>query len=92
MKGEVSISIPGNEVSSTLPLMADQQTNEVAQCITNILQDINQYMKLNGGAAQLGELRKTTLVLGNIGHEVRIVVGTDNIKAVVRPIGGTQKE
>ena len=74
-------------MSSTLPLINEAQSEEVADCIKNILQDINQYMRLNGGPASLGELRKTTLVLGNIGHEVRIVVGADNIKAVVRPIG-----
>jgi len=43
-------------------------------------------MRLNGGAAQIGDLKKTTLLLSNIGHEVRIVVGPDSIKAIVRPI------
>ncbi len=41
-------------------------------------------MRLNSGS--LGELKKTTLRLGN-DHEVRIVVGADQIKAVVREIG-----
>jgi len=88
MKGEVSISLNGDQVSSTLPLMAEEQSDEVAQCIKNILHDINQYIRLNGGVEKLGELRKTTLYLGNINHEMRIVIGSDNIKAVVRPIGG----
>ena len=38
---------------------------------------------MNGG--QPGDLKKTTLRLGN-NHEVRIVVGQENIKAVVREV------
>jgi hypothetical protein len=46
---------------------------------------------MNGG--QMGDLRKTTLLLGNLGHEVRIVVGQDTIKAIVRPAAaGSAKE
>jgi hypothetical protein len=41
-------------------------------------------MRLNSGS--LGDLKKATLRLGN-DHEVRIVVGVDQIKAVVREIG-----
>lgn len=82
MKGEVIIDMKG-EISSTLPHSNDQ-TNELGVLISNILQDINSYMRANGG--QCGELHKTTLRLGN-SHEVRIVVGSDRIKAVVREIG-----
>lgn len=82
MKGEVIIDMRG-EISSTLP-HSNEQTNQLGVLISNILQDINSYMRSNGG--QCGELRKTTLRLGN-SHEVRIVVGSDRIKAVVREIG-----
>ena len=70
MKGQVIIDSKG-EISSTLPLGNDQ-TNELGIVISNILQDINTYMRLGGQT----ELRKTTLRLGN-SHEVRIVVGAD---------------
>ena len=82
MKGEVIIDMKG-EISSTLP-HSNEQTNELGVLISNILQDISSYMRLNQG--QTGELRKTTLRLGD-SHEVRIVVGTERIKAVVREIG-----
>ena len=81
MKGQVIIDARG-EISSTLPLGNDQ-TNELGLVISNILQDINSYMRTTGNAP--GELRKTTLLLGN-NHEVRIVVGADQIKAVVREL------
>jgi hypothetical protein len=90
MKGEVEINQTNGEISSTLAL-SNEQTNELGQVITNILQDVNSYMRMNGG--QMGDLRKTTLLLGNLGHEVRIVVGQDTIKAIVRPAGaGSAKE
>ena len=85
MKGEVEINSSNGEISSSLSL-SNEHTNEVGQVITNILQDVNTYMRLNGGAAQIGDLKKTTLLLSNIGHEVRIVVGSESIKAIVRPI------
>lgn len=72
------------EISSTLP-HSNEQTNELGVLISNILQDINSYMRANQG--QCGQLHKTTLRLG-ASHEVRIVVGSDRIKAVVREIGG----
>ena len=71
------------EISSTLPL-GNEQTNELGVVISNILQDINTYMRMNGG--QPGELRKSTLRLGDK-HEVSIVVGAEHIKAVVRELG-----
>ena len=90
MKGEVEINQTNGEISSTLAL-SNEQTNELGQVITNILQDVNSYMRMNGG--QMGDLKKTTLLLGNLGHEVRIVVGQDTIKAIVRPAAaGTAKE
>jgi hypothetical protein len=90
MKGEVEINQTNGEISSTLAL-SNEQTNELGQVITNILQDVNSYMRMNGG--QMGDLRKTTLLLGNLGHEVRIVVGQDTIKAIVRPAAaGSAKE
>jgi len=49
--------------------------------ITNILQDVNTYMRMNS----IQELKKTTLRLGNK-HEVQIVVGAESIKAVVAEI------
>ena len=42
------------------------------------------YMKHTGGA--VGDLKKTVLRLGD-NHEIRIVVGAENIKAVVREAG-----
>jgi hypothetical protein len=53
----------------------------VSQLIQYILQDINSYMRLNDNA--MGELKKTTLRLGN-SHLVNIVVGADSIKASIR--------
>ena len=88
MKGEVEINQTNGEISSTLAL-SNEQTNELGQVITNILQDVNSYMRMNGG--QMGDLRKTTLLLGNLGHEVRIVVGQESIKAIVRPVGGPKE-
>lgn len=85
MKGEVIIDMKG-EISSTLP-HSNEQTNELGILISNILQDINSYMRLNSGSTTTGDLRKTTLRLGN-SHEVRIVVGSDRIKAVVREVEG----
>ena len=82
MKGEVIIDMKG-EISSTLP-HSNEQTNALGVIISNILQDLSTYMRLNQG--QTGELRKTTLRLGD-SHEVRIVVGAERIKAVVREIG-----
>jgi hypothetical protein len=42
------------------------------------------YMKHTGGG--VGDLKKTVLRLGD-NHEIRIVVGAENIKAVVREAG-----
>lgn len=81
MKGQVIIDAKG-EISSSLPL-DNEQCNQMGLIINNILQDINTYMKMNNN--QPGELRKTTLRIGNH-HEVSIVVGSDQIKAVVKEI------
>ena len=70
------------EISSSLPL-DNEQTNELGLVISNILQDVNTYMRMNNG--HTGELKKTTLRLGS-GHEISIVVGADQIKAVVKEI------
>jgi hypothetical protein len=83
MKGEVLIDMKG-EISSTLP-HSTEQTNELGILISNILQDINAYMRTSGGST--GELRKTVLHLNN--HVVRIVIGTDKIKAIVKEINTT---
>lgn len=72
MIGQVIIDSKG-EITSSLPL-DNELTNELGQIINNILQDINTFMKLNGG--QMGELKKTTLRIGQ-GHEVNIVIGSD---------------
>ncbi len=85
MKGEIEINSTNGEISSSLSL-SNEHTNELGQAITNILQDVNTYMRMNGGAGEVGELKKTSLLLSNIGHEVRIVVGPESIKAIVRPI------
>lgn len=45
MKGQVIINAQG-EISSSLPL-DNEQTNELGLVISNILQDINTYMRLN---------------------------------------------
>ncbi len=82
MKGEVIIDMKG-EISSTLP-HSNEQTNELGVLISNILQDLGAYMRLNHG--QTGDLKKTTLRLGD-SHELRIVMGADRIKAVVLEIG-----
>ena len=86
MKGTVSIDSKG-EITSTLPL-GDEKTNELGIVISSILQDINSYMKSSQGS-QMGELRKTTLRLGN-SHEVRIVVGAEQIKAKIIELGGAE--
>jgi hypothetical protein len=70
------------EISSTLPLN-NEQTNELGVVISNILQDINTYMRMNNNV--MGDLRKTTLRLGNT-HEISIVVGNEQIKAIVKEI------
>lgn len=82
MKGEVIINSKG-EVSSTLT-HSTEQTQELAVLLSNILQDVNSYM------AQVNklQLRKTTLQLGNH-HQVSIVVGSDQIKAVVKELSAT---
>ena len=61
----------------------NEKTNELGLIINNILQDINSYMRLNND--QTGDLRKTTLRLGQH-HEISIVIGSDQIKAVVKEI------
>ena len=81
MKGEVVIDSKG-EITSSLPL-DDNNINEVGSLISNILQDINSYMRLNDNA--MGDLKKTTLLLGD-NHEITIIVGADNIKASVKEI------
>ena len=86
MKGEVIIDMKG-EISSTLP-HSNEQTNELGVLISNILQDLGAYMRLNHG--QTGDLRKTTLRLGD-SHEIRIVMGADRIKAVVLEIDKTNQ-
>ena len=53
--------------------------------ISNILQDINSYMKMNQNA--MGEFKKTTLRIGT--HEISIVVGAEVIKASVKEIHGS---
>jgi hypothetical protein len=90
MKGSVIIDSKG-EITSTLPLN-NEMTNSLGVVISNILQDINTYMRMNHGA--MGDLRKTTLRLGSH-HEVSIVLGNDQIKAVVKEISledGTEKQ
>ncbi|CDW84524.1 UNKNOWN [Stylonychia lemnae] len=79
--GEVIIDSRG-ELTSTLPLENEDLT-QVSQIISNILQDINTYMKLNNNST--GDLKKTTLRIGN-SHEISIAVGSDAIKAVVREV------
>jgi hypothetical protein len=81
MKGVVIIDMIG-EISSTLP-HSTEQTKELGVLISNILQDIAGYMRLIQG--QSGDLKKITLRLGD-SHEVRVVMGADRIKAVVREI------
>lgn len=61
----------------------DPAISEVGILITNILQDISSYMKMNDNA--VGELKKTTLLLGD-DHEVHIVVTADQIKASIKEI------
>jgi hypothetical protein len=78
MKGEVVID-PQGEVTSSLPL-DDGPVQQIGILISNILQDLNSYMRLNGNA--MGDLKKTTLLLGK-NHEVTIIVGEDSIKASV---------
>ena len=82
MKGHVMIDSKG-EISTSLPL-DNEKANELGQVISNILQDINSYMKMNQSA--MGDLKKTTLRLGGH-HEISFVVGNDQIKAVVKEIG-----
>jgi hypothetical protein len=81
MKGHVIIDSKG-EISTSLDLDNERQ-NELGQVITNILQDINSYMRMNQNA--MGDLKKTTIRLGGH-HEVSFVVGNDQVKAVVKEI------
>ena len=83
MKGEVLISTQSGVITSTLPTNLERN-NEIGNAISNILQDIQMYMRQTGGA--VGDLKKTVLRLGDE-HEVHIVVGAENIKAVVKEIG-----
>ena len=83
MKGEVLIHTETGEITTTLPTPIERN-NEIGVAITNILQDIQMYMKQTGGA--VGDLKKTVLRLGDE-HEVRIVVGAEHIKAVVKEVG-----
>lgn len=72
MKGNIIIDSKG-EITTTLPTSNDD-TNDIGLIISNILQDINTYMRMNHNT--MGELKKTTLRLGSH-HEVNIVVGND---------------
>jgi len=81
MKGHVIIDSKG-EISTSLPL-DNEKTNELGQVITNILQDINSYMRMNQNA--MGDLKKTTIRIGG-NHEISFVVGNDQVKAVVKEI------
>ena len=79
MKGEIVISNKG-EINSSLPLDSGL-TEELGTLVSNILQDINTYMRMN----VITDLKKTTLRLGGK-HEMQVVVGAETIKAIISEI------
>ena len=62
---------------------------QIGTNLTNILQDINLYMRMNGGEDQLGAMQKITLKLDEH-HFVNIISNKTTIKANVEMIKAAQ--
>ena len=81
MKGLVEVDIETGEVTSklsqlegtTISEMPDEQLNQIGNNLTNILQDVNLYMSMNGGEAKLGRMQKITLKLDDH-HYMNIII------------------
>ena len=69
--------------------MPDEQLNQIKTNLTNILQDVNLYMSMNGGEAELGRMQKITLKLDSH-HYMNIIINEKQIKAQVETIGAAQ--
>ena len=87
--GAVVSKLSQIEGGATLSEMPAEQLELIGTNLTSILQDVNLYMKLNGGEAQLGRLQKITLKLDEH-HFVNIIVNDTHIKAHVEMIKATQ--
>ena len=93
MKGLVEVDIETGEVTSklsqlegtTISEMPDEQLNQIGNNLTNILQDVNLYMSMNGGEAKLGRMQKITLKLDDH-HYMNIIINDKQIKAQVETI------
>ena len=93
MKGLVEVDIETGEVTSklsqlegtTISEMPDDQLNQIGNNLTNILQDVNLYMSMNGGEAKLGRMQKITLKLDDH-HYMNIIINDKQIKAQVETI------
>ena len=60
MKGEIIIDGKGDVTSSLL--LGKNETDKIGELITDILQDISVYMRMNENA--MGDLKRTTIRLG----------------------------
>ena len=81
--GQVESKLSQVEDGATISELSEQQLQEIGQCLTNILQDVNSYMRSNNN--EMGDLEKATLKLDEH-HYVNIVVSHDTIKASVGEI------
>ena len=97
MKGLVEVDMETGDVTSklnqidgvTVSEMTEEQLNQIGTNLTNILQDVNQYMSMNGGEAQLGRMQKITLKLDSH-HYMNIIINEKTIKAQVDTIEAAQ--
>lgn len=75
--GKVESKLSQVEEGATLSELSGEQLEEIGQRLTNILQDVNTYMR---ETESTGALEKTTLKLDQH-HFVNIIVSNDKIKA-----------
>lgn len=67
------------EAGATLSELPEERIAQIAECITQILQDVNTYMRQKEVAA----LDEVTMALDS-NHLVTVSVGTDRIRALVQ--------
>ena len=87
--GAVVSKLSQMESGATLSEMPQDQLEQIGTNLTNILQDVNLYMRMNGGEDQLGPLQKITLKLDEH-HFVNIISTNTTIKAHVEMIKAAQ--
>ena len=91
MKGLVEVDIATGAVTSKLSSQAEDATyqelsndqlKQIGTNLTNMLQDVNLFMKQHGGEGAIGAFQKMTLKLDEH-HFVNIVLNEGKIQALV---------